>query len=68
MTFINSSGTKKFKPAWQPVDATPSDVEEKENSATFDQDVNGKLNNNYDNDNSNEKCQKQEQASNENDR
>ena len=67
MTFINSNGTKKFKPAWQPVDAKPSDVEEKENSARYDQDVNGKLNDNN-NEKSNEKYQKQEQASNENNR
>ena len=61
MTFINSSGAKKFKPAWQPVDSETNNTEEKENSA--DQDNGGKLNSN-----STEKYQKQEHASSTTDR
>ena len=56
MTFIHSSGTKKFKPAWQPVDSKPGDMEEKENSAKYDKDVNGQY------DNNNERYERQEQV------
>ena len=44
MTFINASGTKKFKPAWQPVEAKPADVEEKENSSRYELESNGQQN------------------------
>ena len=61
MTFINSSGAKKFKPAWQPVDSKTNNTEEKENSA--DQDHGGKFNGN-----STETYQKQENVSSTTDR
>ena len=64
MTFVNSSGAKKFKPAWQPVDSKPNNVEEKENSGTYDQDCNEKMNSNS----FNEKPHRQEHVSNDNDR
>lgn len=41
MTFIQSSGTKKFKPTWRPVESKPNNVEEKENSSQYEQEHNG---------------------------